>query len=156
MSNSRSSSSLSINKRPYLHDQLDQQLISLLREDGRASVSNLSKLLKVSRGTVQNRIERLVSSGAILGFTVRAHEAIEAGSVKAIMLIEVVGRSTTQVIKALKGLPQLTKLHTTNGSWDLVAELQTINLIEFDHVLAQVRMIEGVLNSETSILLTSA
>ncbi len=142
--------------RPYLHDHLDQQLIALLREDGRASISKLSEQLKVSRGTVQNRIDRLVSSGAILGFTVRAHEAIEAGSIKAVMMIEVVGRSTAQVIKALKGLPQLVKLHTTNGSWDLVAELQTSSLIEFDHVLAQVRMIEGVLNSETSILLTSA
>jgi DNA-binding Lrp family transcriptional regulator len=142
--------------RPYLHDQLDQHLIALLREDGRASISKLSEQLKVSRGTVQNRIDRLVSSGAILGFTVRAHEAIEAGSIKAVMMIEVVGRSTAQVIKALKGLPQLVKLHTTNGSWDLVAELQTSSLIEFDHVLAQVRMIEGVLNSETSILLTSA
>lgn len=142
--------------RPYLHDHLDQQLISLLREDGRASISKLSEQLKVSRGTVQNRIDRLVSSGAILGFTVRAHEAIEAGAIKAVMMIEVVGRSTAQVIKTLKGLPQLVKLHTTNGSWDLVAELQTSSLIEFDHVLAQVRMIEGVLNSETSILLTSA
>jgi DNA-binding Lrp family transcriptional regulator len=145
-----------LSTRPYLHDLLDQQLITLLREDGRASISKLSELLKVSRGTVQNRIDRLVSSGAILGFTVRAHEAIEPGAVKAIMMIEVVGRSTSQVIKILKGLPQLTKLHTTNGSWDLVAELQTSSLIEFDHVLAQVRMIEGVLNSETSILLTSA
>lgn len=142
--------------RPYLHDHLDQQLISLLREDGRASISKLSEQLKVSRGTVQNRIDRLVSSGAILGFTVRAHEALEAGAIKAVMMIEVVGRSTAQVIKTLKGLPQLVKLHTTNGSWDLVAELQTSSLIEFDHVLAQVRMIEGVLNSETSILLTSA
>ena len=146
----------SLTIRPYLHDQLDQQLISLLREDGRASISKLSEQLKVSRGTVQNRIDRLVSSGAILGFTVRAHEAIEAGAIKAVMMIEVVGRSTAQVIKTLKGLPQLVKLHTTNGSWDLVAELQTSSLIEFDHVLAQVRMIEGVLNSETSILLTSA
>lgn len=146
----------SLTIRPYLHDHLDQQLISLLREDGRASISKLSEQLKVSRGTVQNRIDRLVSSGAILGFTVRAHEALEAGAIKAVMMIEVVGRSTTQVIKTLKGLPQLVKLHTTNGSWDLVAELQTSSLIEFDHVLAQVRMIEGVLNSETSILLTSA
>ena len=146
----------SLTIRPYLHDHLDQQLISLLREDGRASISKLSEQLKVSRGTVQNRIDRLVSSGAILGFTVRAHEAIEAGAIKAVMMIEVVGRSTAQVIKTLKGLPQLVKLHTTNGSWDLVAELQTSSLIEFDHVLAQVRMIEGVLNSETSILLTSA
>lgn len=86
---------------PCLHDLLDQQLITLLREDGRVSISKLSELLKVLRGTVQNPIDRLVSSGAIFGFTVRAHEAMESGAVKAIMMIEVVGRSTSQVIKTL-------------------------------------------------------
>ncbi|SEK99015.1 transcriptional regulator, AsnC family [Colwellia chukchiensis] len=145
-----------VSTRPYLHDRLDQELIALLRADARASISTLSGQLNVSRGTVQNRLDRLISSGAILGFTVRAHSAIETDAIKAIMMIEVVGRSTSAVIKTLKGLPQLTKLHTTNGAWDLVAELQVSSLIEFDHVLAQVRMISGVLNSETSILLTSA
>lgn len=141
---------------PYLHDSLDRQLLALLRSDGRASISQLAAELKVSRGTVQNRLDRLVSSGAILGFTVRAHEEIESNVVRAIMMIEVVGKSTAQVIQKLKGIPQLQKLHTTNGAWDLVAEIVAGNLVEFDHVLRDVRLIDGVLNSETSILLTSA
>jgi len=140
---------------PYLSDQLDRQLIALLREDGRAPISQLAKQLNVSRATVQNRLERLTVSGAILGFTIRAHEHIEKGSVKAIMMIEVVGRTTTTVIKQLRGFPELQKLHTTNGKWDLIAELQASDLMDFDRVLRMVREIEGVLNSETSILLTS-
>lgn len=141
--------------RPYLHDELDRQLIAILRSDGRASISHLADKLKVSRGTVQNRIDRLVSSGAILGFTIRAHEAIESDVVRAVMMIEVVGKSTSQVIQKLRGIPQLQKIHTTNGAWDLVAEISTTNLAEFDQVLREVRLIDGVLNSETSILLTS-
>lgn len=140
---------------PYLHDALDKQLVAILRSDGRASVSNLAEQLKVSRGTVQNRLDRLVSSGAILGFTIRAHEAIETDVVRAIMMVEVVGKSTTQVIAKLRGIPQLQKVHTTNGAWDLVAEIVTSNLTEFDLVLRDVRLIDGVLNSETSILLSS-
>ena len=140
---------------PYLHDALDKQLVAILRSDGRASVSKLAELLKVSRGTVQNRLDRLVSSGAILGFTIRAHEAIETDVVRAIMMVEVVGKSTTQVIAKLRGIPQLQKVHTTNGAWDLVVEIVTSNLTEFDHVLRDVRLIDGVLNSETSILLSS-
>jgi len=104
---------------------------------------------------VQNRLDRLVSSGAILGFTVRVHEHIETEAVRAVMMVEVVGKSTSQVIKTLRGIPELTKLHTTNGAWDLVAEIQAANLGEFDGVLRQVREIEGILNSETSILLSS-
>tara|TARA_R110000737_G_scaffold67867_7_gene95950 strand:+ start:8932 stop:9363 length:432 start_codon:yes stop_codon:yes gene_type:complete len=140
---------------PYIYDSLDNALIAELRKDGRASISALAETLKVSRGTIQNRLDRLVTSGAILGFTVRVHEHIETEAVRAIMMIEVVGKSTSQAIKTMRGIPELTKLHTTNGAWDLVAEIQVANLNEFDGVLRQVREIDGILNSETSILLSS-
>lgn len=142
-------------KKPYLIDELDRKLIGALRVDGRAPIAKLANLLKVSRGTVQNRLDRLISSEAILGFTIRSHKVLEKERVKAVMMIEVVGKSTTQVISHLRGIPQLVKLHTTNGSWDLMAEIETSDLAEFDQVLRTVRMTEGVLNSETSILLSS-
>ncbi|MGB1297386.1 MAG: Lrp/AsnC family transcriptional regulator [Psychrobium sp.] len=149
------STSTNITKRAYLHDAIDKELLAILRADGRASVSKLATMLNISRGTVQNRLDRLVSSGAILGFTVRAHDELETDVVKAMMMIEVVGKSTNQVIQKLRGIPQLTKLHTTNGNWDLVAEIRASDLQEFDRVLSDVRTINGVLNSETSILLRS-
>ena len=144
-----------IKKRPYLYDSVDKELIAILRVDARASISKLAKLLQVSRGTVQNRLDRLLSSGAILGFTVRAHDQLESDVIKAIMMIEVVGKSTTQVIHKLRGIAQIEKVHTTNGSWDLVAEISASDLLDFDRVLGDVRIIDGVLNSETSILLRS-
>ena len=105
-----------------------------MRNDGRAPVSELAKQLKISRATVQSRIDKLISTGAILGFTIRAHEGLEQDTVRAMMMIEVIGRSTSQVIQQLRGIPELVKLHTTNGKWDLVAEINTSNLVEFDRV----------------------
>ena len=139
----------------HIFDQLDRDLISLLRHDGRAPLSKLADILHVSRGTVQNRLDRLHESGAILGYTVRVREDYELDGIRAIMLIEVVGKSTSQVIRKLRGMPELHTLHTTNGAWDLVAEIQTASLSDFDRVLREVRLIEGVLNSETSILLST-
>ena len=136
-------------------DNLDRELISLLRKDGRASLSKLATKLKVSRGTVQNRLDRLQASGVLLGFTVRVREDSGIDTIRAIMMVEVVGKSTSQVIRSLRGFPELVTMHTTNGSWDLVAEIQTSSLAEFDRVLRDVRVIDGVLNSQTSILLTS-
>ena len=141
--------------KPYIYDSLDSALIAELRKDGRASISQLASQLNVSRATVQNRLDRLTQSGAILGFTIRVHEELEQDTVRAIMMIEVAGRSTSQVIQRLRGIPELIKLHTTHGAWDLVAELQTTSLGEFDRVLRRVREVEGILNSETSILLSS-
>tara|TARA_B100000902_G_C26994909_1_gene756928 strand:- start:326 stop:769 length:444 start_codon:yes stop_codon:yes gene_type:complete len=143
------------NNRAVSYDSIDRDLISLLRTDGRASISTLAKALKVSRGTVQNRLDRLLATGAIIGFTIRASASIDDGAIRAIMLIEITGKSTADIIKKLRGLPELQKVHTTNGAWDLVAEIQASSLADFDNVLREVRLIDGIANSETSILLST-
>lgn len=137
------------------YDSVDRDLISLLRTDARASISTLAKALKVSRGTVQNRLDRLIASDAILGFTIRASASVDDSAIRAVMMIEITGKSTADIIKKLRGLPELQKVHTTNGAWDLVAEIQASSLADFDNVLREVRLIDGIANSETSILLST-
>lgn len=137
----------------YIFDDLDRTLISILREDGRAPIAKLATIIGVSRATVQARLDRLLENGSILGFTVRARE--HHGDIRAVMLIEVAGKSTTSVIRALRSIPELYTLHTTNGAWDLIAEIRTDTLQNFDRVLREVRMTDGILNSETSLMLSS-
>ncbi|MEY9625717.1 DNA-binding Lrp family transcriptional regulator [Sinorhizobium fredii] len=139
----------------YTPDDLDRRIIAHLRVDGRASLSKLSDALGVARGTVQNRLDRLMETGTLMGFTVRVREDYDLNTVHAVMMIEVVGKSTTQVIRKLRGIPEIHTLHTTNGNWDLVANIRAANLSEFDRILREVRMIDGVANSETSLLLSS-
>jgi DNA-binding Lrp family transcriptional regulator len=139
----------------FIFDDHDKELISLLRKDGRASVSKLAQIMGLSRGTIQTRMDRLLASGALLGFTARVREDYDTHSIRAIMMIEVAGRNTSHVINRLRGLPEIRQLHTTNGKWDLVAELLVDNLDLLDRVLREVRMTDGVMNSETSILLSS-
>jgi DNA-binding Lrp family transcriptional regulator len=109
----------------------------------------------VSRGTVQTRLDRLLDSGALLGFTARVREDYESDQIRAIMMIEVMGKNTSQVIRRMRGLPELTVMHTTSGKWDLIAEITIANLSDFDRILREVRLIDGVMNSETSIMLSS-
>ena len=143
------------NDRGVRYDSVDRDFISLLRTDARASISTLAKALKVSRGTVQNRLDRLIASDAILGFTIRASASVDDSAIRAVMMIEITGKSTADIIKKLRGLPELQKVHTTNGAWDLVAEIQASSLADFDNVLREVRLIDGIANSETSILLST-
>lgn len=134
---------------------LDRQLLSALREDGRASVASLARNLGVSRATVNSRIERLMTSGTIVGFTARVRDELDPLAIQAITLIAVEGRSAEKVIRQLRGFPEIRALHTTNGGWDLVAELRAESLNAFDKVLGRLRGIEGIVNSETSLLLSS-
>lgn len=136
-------------------DDLDRRLISALRADGRESVTSLAQRLGVTRATVNARLRRLVDSGTILGFSARVRTEDDPDTIRAVTLIEVGSRSTTQAISQLRGLPEIVALHTTNGAWDLVAELRTASLADFDRVMGQIRSVDGVVNSETSLLLRS-
>jgi len=137
-------------------DELDKQLIFALRADGRASIAALSKQLGVARGTVQNRIARLEASGVIVGYSVRLKPQVdEERRVRGLMMIEVEGNRAGSVQRALLGDPAITQLHTTNGRWDLVAEVRADSLEEFDRVLARVRLLEGIANTETNLLLST-
>ncbi|MCC3244828.1 Lrp/AsnC family transcriptional regulator [Methylocystis sp. WRRC1] len=137
-------------------DDLDRRLIAALRIEGRASLSALSKMLGVSRGTVQNRLDRMIAADVILGFTVRVKDAATKSRIRAIMMIEVSGKNTKRVAQSLRGLPQIHALHSTNGAFDLVAEIAVEDLSEFDRVLSSVRVIDGVARTETSLLLAPA
>ena len=136
-------------------DEIDRRLIALLRTDGRAPVTTLARQLGLSRATVNSRLERLTESGTVLGFTVRVRDDHGDDDVRAISLIEVEGRSTNDVIKALRGFPEIQSLHTTNGGWDLVAEIRADSLLGFDRVLIRIRSVDGVINSQSSLLLSS-
>lgn len=135
--------------------ELDRRLIAALRKDGRAPISALAQQLGVARATVSSRIEKLTAAGVIVGFSVRVREDADTSRVRAISFIEVAGTNTDQVIDQLRQLPEIHALHTTNGAWDLVAELWCHDLRDVDAVLRRMRGMRGVLNSETSLLLSS-
>lgn len=136
-------------------DDLDQRLLAALRVDARESAASLARRLGVTRATVTSRLDRLEAAGTILGYTVRVREDHDPDLIRAIGFIEIQGRSTDQVIRKLRGFPEVVSLHSTNGGWDLVVELRTASLASFDSVLGRIRSIDGVVNSETSLLLSS-
>ena len=136
-------------------DDLDQRLIALLRHDARATVAALAEALGVARGTVQNRMARLEADGTIVGYTVRLRPDVEEQRIRALTTIAVEGNHVEAVIAALRGEPAVGALHSTNGRWDIVAELRADSLEAFDRVLGRIRQLEGISRTETSLLLST-
>jgi DNA-binding Lrp family transcriptional regulator len=136
-------------------DSTDRDLLSLLREAARTPVASLAKKLKVARGTVQNRLAKMEADGTIVGYTVKLKPQIDDQKIRALMSVAVEGNRTDEVLKALRGDPAVCALHTTNGRWDIVAELRTDSLEAVDRVLGRIRLIDGISNTETSLLLST-
>jgi len=136
-------------------DDTDRRLLGLLRENARLPGATLARQLGVSRGTVQNRIERLTEAGILLGFTVRLSGEAEAAAVRAIMAVEVRSADVRAVVAALRRMPEVGRVWSTNGRWDLVAEINAGDLAALDATLTAIRALKAVANSETSILLSA-
>jgi DNA-binding Lrp family transcriptional regulator len=136
-------------------DNTDHQLIALLRQDARLTVAALAKKLGVARGTVTNRLQRLEDGGVIVGYAVQLRPDVQADGIRAWMGVLVEGNQTRSVIASLLGEPGVAALHDTNGRWDLLAELRAQTVAELSEVLERVRLIKGIRNTETSILLAS-
>lgn len=136
-------------------DDIDRQLISLLRKDARMNVAALAHKLGVSRGTVTNRLRKLEDDQIVVGYTVRLRPDAEPNQIRAWMWVLVEGNQTRAVIASLLGEPGVAALHDTNGRWDLLAELRAETMAELSHVLERVRLTQGIANTETSILLAS-
>src|SRR6267154_3292082 len=136
-------------------DDLDRKLIGLLRENARVPAASLAKSLKVARGTVQNRLAKLERDGIIAGYTIRLRPKIDEQGIVALMTIAVEGNRIEPVLRTLRGDPAIVTLYTTNGRWDLVAEIRADTLQSFDEVLGRIRRVEGISGTETSLLLST-
>ena len=136
-------------------NETDNQILGLLRDNARISITDLASKVRVSRATVQKRIEHMEASGIITGYTVRIKPNAEKNTIRAWMNIMVEGTKTSAVVKELRIDPAVHTLHTTNGKWDLLVELKTDSLESFDKTLERIRTISGIYNTETSILLST-
>ena len=116
-------------------DDTDRALISLLRKDARANIATLAAKLKVSRGTVTNRLRKLEDDQVIVGYSVRLRPDAEPNQIRAWMGVLVEGNQTRAVIASLLGEPGVEALHDTNGRWDLLAEIRARTMPELSQVL---------------------
>ena len=136
-------------------DDRDQLLIAELRRDGRASVQQLAERLDVSRATIRQRMTRLIVEGEILGFTAVTRSDVSDAPVRGLVMIGIEGRGADRIMARLTGMAQVTAVHSTNGRWDLIVEISALSLVELDEVLRRIRNLEGVVSSETNLLLST-
>lgn len=136
-------------------DSIDQQLISALRENGRASTAHLARIVGRSRTSVQSRIERLERQGVIAGYSVRLAPEHDSGAVRAHVMIEVGAKETRAVAAALRDIPEVRVLHSVSGEADLIAVAATASVAQMDQVIDRIGALEGVERTTSSIILST-
>lgn len=136
-------------------DDLDRRLISLLRANARIPIAALARELGVNRSTVTSRIDALTQTGVIESFTIQLSDEIDRDAIRGIVMVASDPNRGQDVIRSVRGFPEVERLHSTLGRWDLIAHLRTSTLADFDVALERIRAIPGVTDTETSLLVNS-
>ena len=132
-------------------DELDRNIVGLLGADARMSVATLARRLKVARSTIQARLERLETTGIIAGYTIKLGEAAREGRLRATILVTIEPRSQGAILARLKSIPEVERVHTTSGRFDLLLQVAAPNATQLDRVLDEIGVFSGVRSSEILI-----
>ena len=71
------------------------------------------------------------------------------------ILINVSANEEEDIISQMIVMPKISRLHTTNGRWDLAAEIQTPTPEAFNGAISRLKQIPGIRETDTSLLLSS-
>ena len=138
---------------PSSIDDLDRQLIDLLRVNARLPVVKIAKTLGCARSTVQLRLKALEDSGVISGYTISVATPRSSPGIHAMVMISIESKLERDVVRELTKLHNITKLHSTSGRYDLCAAMTTESTDELDMTIDRIREIEGVLETFSTVLL---
>ncbi len=133
----------------------DEALIRLLQANARESISNLARQLGVSRTAVQERLNRLQRQNVVEGFTVKMNPNWHKSQITTFIALVVIPKNARQVIQALERMPYIKALWTVSGRFDLLAEATAPTTEKIDLLLDDVGDIEGVMRTESSVVLST-
>lgn len=136
-------------------DATDRALLALLRENARTPVAELARSLRLSRTTVQSRIERLERQRVVVGYTVVVPDAAEAALVRAHIFITVAPRQSASIEQALRRIAEVRVLHSVSGPFDLIAVVAAHSIGELDALIDRIGTLDGVERTTSAIVLST-
>jgi len=136
-------------------DATDRALLALLRDDARASTTELARKLRLSRTTVQSRMERLQRQRVIAGFTITVPDELEADLVRAHVLITLAPKRSGAIETALRKIPEVRVLHSVSGPFDLIAIVAAASIGELDALIDRIGGLDGVERTTSASVLST-
>ena len=134
-------------------DETDRQIIRILKEDGRAGYSDIGKKIDLSEGAVRKRIKTLLDSGVIRKFTAKI--GVAEGSEAITLLSTNPSFPTQEVSERIRKIPNVETLYEVTGEYDIVAVISGISVVEVNECIEKIRRVDGIMKTNTMIVLRS-
>jgi DNA-binding Lrp family transcriptional regulator len=135
-------------------DDTDRQIIKLLKEDARAGYGEIGLKVGLSEGAVRKRIKTLSDEGVIRKFTVKI--GVAEGAQAITLLATNPAQPTQEVSKKIQAIPNVETTYEVSGEYDIVAVIGAMNMTEVNECIEKIRMVEGIVKTNTMIILRSS
>lgn len=131
-------------------DDLDREILSILRRDARTPYTEIAERVGTSEGTVRNRVERMVDDGVIERFTVTTR----TGNVKAMIEISVaMDVDTGEVGEKVAEWEEVDFVWQVSGEDDIVLVVDCVDTRAINELIKRARELEEVKSSTTRLIL---
>ncbi|MEF8808759.1 Lrp/AsnC family transcriptional regulator [Natronomonas sp.] len=131
-------------------DDLDRQILAILRRDSRTPYTEIADEIGTSEGTVRNRVERLIDEGIIERFTI----ATRTGNVKAMVEIGVaVDVDTGAISDRMADWKEVDFVWQVSGEEDVVVVADTTDTGTLNDMITRARELDEVVSTKTRLIL---
>jgi len=131
-------------------DELDREILSILRRDARKPYTEIADEVGTSEGTVRNRVDRLTEEGVIERFTV----STRTGNVKAMIELDVaVDVNTADLGGRVADWEQVDFVWQVSGEEDIVLVVDAADTQSVNRLITKARELEEVVNTKTRLIL---
>ncbi len=135
-------------------DETDKEIISLLRNDSRAGYGEIGTKIGLSEGAVRKRIKVLADQGVIKKFTVKI--SLAEGAQAITLLTANPAHPTQEVSKKIQAIPNVETTYEVSGEYDIVAVISGMTMTEVNECIEKIRLVEGIVKTNTMIVLRSS
>lgn len=136
-------------------DDLDEDIVGVLRADARASFADIGQRVGLSPSAVKRRIDRMVAAGIIEGFTVLLNPQAEGRSTEAYVELFCRGKvAPTELRRVLSAIPDVEEAYTVAGSADAIVRIRSLSPAHLEAALEKVRLAPQVDSTRSAIVLS--
>lgn len=131
-------------------DKIDEQILAILKKNSRESYINIANQLKISEGTVRNRIKNLVENGIIKKFTIKT----TTKNIKAIISIKIeVNINTSEISSKISDWEGVETVYEVSGENDISVIIDVPTISELNEIIEKIRQIERVKSTRSVLIL---
>jgi DNA-binding Lrp family transcriptional regulator len=137
-------------------DVIDQRIISQLVSDARSSYSEIGKVVGLSAPAVKRRVDRLLDSGVLRGFTAVVDPEALGWGTEAFVEVHCIGNVTPERIRArLIPLPEVVAAYTVSGAADAIVHLRAANIHHLEDALERLRAVDMIDRTVSTVVLST-